>query len=49
MPKDFIEPADRQRLKSLDYLVCGRSVVVLCRLLRQAGGNVPMDKRPRYS
>jgi hypothetical protein len=30
-PHDFTDPADRQSLASPDYLVGGRSVVVLCR------------------
>jgi glycogen operon protein len=33
-PLDFVEPADRKSLTSLDYLVGGRSVVVFCRLRR---------------
>jgi hypothetical protein len=30
-PGDFVEPADRKQLASPAYLVCSRSVVVLCR------------------
>jgi glycogen operon protein len=30
-PHDFVEPADRQGLGSADYVVAGRSVVVLCK------------------
>jgi isoamylase len=38
-PHDFTEPANRQSLASPDYLVGGRSVVVLCR-------RTPLKKKP---
>jgi hypothetical protein len=30
-PQDFVETAQRQKLTSSDYIVSGRSVVVLCK------------------